>query len=376
MEFETEAIHAVPPDPEHGALTPPIYQTSTFAQDAVGEPRGDYDYSRAGNPTRAAYELTLARLEGATDGFAFASGLAATDTVLRLRPSAKVVCVADVYGGSFRLFDKVFSAHGYEFSYVAAAELSADPASHLAGADLVWLETPTNPLLSLVDIAAVCAAKPKDALVAVDNTFATPYLQRPLELGADLVVHSASKYLGGHADLIGGAVLTRDAALADQLRFLQMAVGAVQGPFDSWLALRGLKTLALRVERQSRSAMTLAIELERHPRVKQVFYPGLPSHPGHPLATRQMPRGYYGGMISFLATSADEAARICAATRLFILAESLGGVESLIEQPARMTHASSGDSSFAVPAELIRLSIGVEAVADLLADLEQALAPD
>jgi cystathionine beta-lyase/cystathionine gamma-synthase len=371
VEFETRAIHeGQEPDPATGAVIVPIYQTSTFAQTAVGEHKG-YDYARVGNPTRTALETCLASLEGATHGLAYASGLGATTTIMHLvDPGQKVLCVNDVYGGVYRMFSQVYASKGYRFAYATPGDIAEQIDEETR---LVWIESPTNPLLNIVDIAAVAAAAHAvGALVVVDNTFATPYLQQPLELGADIVVHSTTKYLGGHSDVIGGFAATSDDAIGERLRFLQKSLGAVPGPFDCWLVLRGLKTLALRMERHSSNAQAIAEFLAGHPRVASVLYPGLPSHPGHELAARQMPRGF-GGMVSFLAESEDEAVALVARTDVFILAESLGGVESLIEHPARMTHASTATGPFAAPAELVRLSVGIEAVGDLLADLERAL---
>ena len=370
MDFETRAIHdGQEPDPATGSVTVPIYQTSTFVQDAVGENKG-YDYSRTANPTRRALETCLASLEGAEYGFAFSSGMGATTTVMHLiSPGERVVAVNDVYGGTYRLFSKVYEPKGYEFEFAphdAIAEAVDDRTR------LVWLETPTNPLLNLVDIRAVAdAAKKAGAVVAVDNTFATPYLQRPLELGADIVVHSTTKYLGGHSDLIGGFAATSDPTVAERLAFLQNSLGAVPGPFDSWLVLRGLKTLALRMQRHCENARAVAEFLDGHAAVERVLYPGLPDHPGHDVAARQM--SGFGGMVSFLAGSADEAVALVSRTAIWKLAESLGGVESLIEVPAAMTHASTSDAPFATPPNLVRLSVGIESPADLVADLESAL---
>jgi cystathionine beta-lyase/cystathionine gamma-synthase len=371
VEFETRAIHdGQDPDSATGAVIVPIYQTSTFAQTAVGENKG-YDYARSGNPTRTALETCLASLEGAAHGLAYASGLAATTTIMHLvDPGQRVVCVNDVYGGVYRMFSQVYESKGYRFAYATPGEIvgAIDEETRL-----VWVETPTNPLLNVVDIRAVAdAAHAVGALVVVDNTFATPYLQQPLELGADIVLHSTTKYLGGHSDVIGGFAATNDDAIGERLRFLQKSLGGVPGPFDCWLVLRGLRTLALRMERHSSNAQAIAEFLEGHERVESVLFPGLPSHPGHELAARQMPRGF-AGMVSFLAESEEEAVALVARTKLFILAESLGGVESLIEHPARMTHASTATGPFAAPAELVRLSVGIEAVDDLLADLAQAL---
>ncbi|MBK8540404.1 MAG: cystathionine gamma-synthase [Ardenticatenia bacterium] len=373
--FSTRAIHeGQAPDPTTGAVIVPIYQTSTYAQQAVGEHKG-YEYSRTGNPTRTAYETALASLENADWGLAFASGMGATSTLLYLLESGDHVLAADdLYGGTYRLFDKVLRRYGIDFSFVDLSDASVVAAALRPNTRMVWIETPTNPMLKLVDIAAVsAAARAQDALVVVDNTFASPYLQQPLDLGADMVMHSATKYLGGHSDLVGGVVAGRGEALRARLAFLQNAAGVVPGPMDSWLALRGLKTLALRMERHSKSGLALATWLEGHPRVERVIYPGLPSHPSHALALRQMPRGH-GGMVSFVVKGGEaEARRIVAATRLFTLAESLGGVESLIELPAAMTHLSVADSPLAVPPGLVRLSVGIEDLEDLRADLAQAL---
>ncbi len=375
MEFETRAIHTgQAPDPETGAVIVPIYQTSTFAQEAVGRFR--YDYSRTANPTREALETCLASLERAEHGLAFASGMAAATTVMHLvSPGERVVSVNDVYGGTYRLFERVYAPKGYSFDYVTAEEMGAGLAARLdERTRLVWVETPTNPFLRVVDLAAAAeAAHAVGALLVVDNTFATPYLQRPLELGADLVLHSTTKYLGGHSDVIGGFVATGDGALAERLGFLQNSLGAVPGPFDSWLVLRGLKTLSLRMREHCANARQVAAFLDEHPAVARVHYPGLASHPGHEIAARQMRD--FGGMVSFeVEGSREDALRIVERTRLFTLAESLGGVESLIEHPGLMTHASLAGSPFELPDTLIRLSVGIEAAADLLADLEQALA--
>jgi cystathionine beta-lyase/cystathionine gamma-synthase len=370
MDFETRAIHeGQQPDPATGAITVPIYQTSTFVQDAVGENKG-YDYSRSGNPTRTALQLCLASLEGAQHGAAFSSGLGAVTTLMHLvNPGDRVVCVNDVYGGVYRMFSQIYAPKGYEIDFVPDAEVAAAIDERTR---LVWLETPTNPMLNLVDVkAAADAAHAVGALVVVDNTFATPYLQRPLELGADVVVHSTTKYLGGHSDLIGGFAATNDPTVAERLYFLQKSLGAVPGPFDSWLVLRGLKTLAIRMRQHCENAHAIAEFLDGHPKVEQVLYPGLESHPGHEIAQRQM--SDFGGMISFLASSEEEAIAICARTKIWKLAESLGGVESLIELPAQMTHASTADAPFAVPKNLIRLSVGIESADDLIADLEAAL---
>jgi len=375
MDFQTRAIHAgQDPDPITGAVTVPIYQTSTYAQDGVGKPRGGFDYSRSANPTRRALEVCLASLESTEHGLAFGSGMAATTTVMHLlSPGAHVVSLGDVYGGTYRLFSRVYEPKGYRFTYLAADSFADElPGALEGGADLVWLETPTNPLLNIVDIAAAAeAAHAAGALLAVDNTFASPYLQRPLEHGADLVVHSTTKYLGGHSDLVGGFVAIADGELAERLWFLQNSLGGVPGPLDSWLVLRGLKTLAVRMRAHCDNAARIAEFLEAHPRVTRVLYPGLASHPGHEIAARQMDG--FGGMLSFLAESEAEAVRVAESTEIWALAESLGGVESLIEHPGRMTHASTADSPFAAPSELIRLSVGIESADDLIADLERAL---
>jgi cystathionine gamma-lyase len=374
MDFETRAIHeGQEPDPATGALTVPIYQTSTYVQDAVGENKG-YDYSRAANPTRTALQLCLASLEGAEHGVAFASGLAATTTLMHLvSPGDRIVSVNDVYGGVYRMFSQIYAPKGYDFAYLSAAELGQDLADHLdERTRIVWIESPTNPLLNIVDIrAAADAAHAVGAVVVVDNTFATPYLQRPLELGADVVVHSTTKYLGGHSDLIGGFAATNDPTIAERLRFLEKSLGAIPGPFDCWLVLRGLKTLAVRMRQHCENARRVAGFLEAHSAVEQVLYPGLESHPAHEVARRQMRD--FGGMISFLVGSEEEAVELVARTRIWKLAESLGGVESLIEHPARMTHASTADAPFAAPRNLVRLSAGLESAEDLVADLEAAL---
>jgi cystathionine gamma-synthase len=370
VDFETRAIHeGQEPDPATGAVVVPIYQTATYAQEGVGEHRG-YDYSRTANPTRRALELCLASLEGAEHGFAFSSGMGATTTVLHLvAPDQGVVAIDDVYGGTYRLFSKVYAPKGYAVEYAPAGELAAAIDERTR---LVWVETPTNPLLTIVDIRTVSErAHEVGATVVVDNTFATPYLQRPLELGADLVVHSTTKYLGGHSDLIGGFACTNDPTIAERLGFLQNSLGAVPGPFDAWLVLRGLKTLALRMQRHCENARMVAQFLDGRPEVERVLYPGLASHPGHELAARQM--SDFGGMVSFLAASPEEADAIAGRTQIWTLAESLGGVESLIEVPAAMTHASTADAPFASPPNLVRLSVGIESVDDLVADLEAAL---
>jgi cystathionine gamma-synthase len=375
MEFETRAIHeGQEPDPATGAITTPIYQTSTYVQEAVGIHKG-YDYARVANPTRTALQECIASLEGAAHGHAFSSGLGAATTLMHLlSPGDHVVAVNDVYGGIYRMFTQVYEPKGYRFTFLTAEEISSGLASHLEEQTrLVWLETPTNPALNVVDIAAASeAAHAAGAQVVVDNTFATPYLQQPLALGADVVLHSTTKYLGGHSDVIGGFLATNDDATAERLAFLQKSLGAVPGPFDSWLVLRGVKTLAVRMDRHCRNAEAVAVFLERHRSVERVLYPGLPSHPGHAIAARQMRS--FGGMVSFLLADEQEAVDLVARTKIWKLAESLGGVESLIEHPARMTHASTADAPFAVPPTLIRLSVGIESAEDLIEDLESALA--
>jgi cystathionine beta-lyase/cystathionine gamma-synthase len=375
MDFETRAIHeGQEPDPATGAIITPIYQTSTYVQDAVGEHKG-YDYSRVANPTRTALQVALASLENADHGIAFSSGLGATTTLMHLvDPGQRVVLLADVYGGVYRMTSQVYEPKGYLFDYVPADEFG-NLREHLDdNTRIVWVESPSNPLLNVVDIqAAAAAAHEVGAILVVDNTFATPYLQRPLDLGADVVVHSTTKYLGGHSDTVGGFVATNDPTIADRLYFLQKSLGAVPGPFDAWLVLRGIKTLAVRMRRHCENAMAIAVWLERRGRVERVLYPGLPSHPQHALAARQMHD--FGGMVSFLAASEEEAIALVGRTKLFQLAESLGGVESLIEVPAKMTHASTATAPFAAPPNLVRLSVGIESVTDLIADLEHALVP-
>ncbi|MBK1785620.1 cystathionine gamma-synthase [Prauserella cavernicola] len=375
--FETRAIHAgQQPDPRTGSVIVPIYQTSTYAQDGVGGTReGDYEYSRTANPTRTALEEALAALEGARHTLAFASGMAATDAVLRttLRPGDHLVLGNDVYGGTFRLIDKVLTQWGVDYSVAHLSDLDEVRAAMRPETKLVWCESPTNPLLGIADIAALAqVAHVGGARLVVDNTFATPYLQTPIELGADIVVHSTTKYLGGHSDVVGGAVVTNSDELREQLFFLRNSAGAVPGAFDAWLTLRGLKTLAVRMERHCDNAERVVEALTRHPKVSRVYYPGLAEHPGHDVATKQMRR--FGGMVSFDHADGERAALDAAAgTKLFILAESLGGVESLIEHPGRMTHASVAGSLLQVPAQLVRLSVGIEDARDLIADLEQAL---
>jgi cystathionine gamma-synthase len=377
MKFETLAIHAgQEPDPSTGAVMTPIYQTSTYAQDGVGRPRNGYEYSRTKNPTRKALEDCLAALEGGTHGLAFASGLAATDTVMKLLGSgAHVLAGNDVYGGTYRLFDKVLRQYGLDFSFVDTTDPETVAGSLRPDTRLVWLETPTNPLLSVSDIrvmAQVVGAHPNRPLLVVDNTFATPYLQRPLELGANIVVHSTTKYLGGHSDVVGGALIVKDEALYERLAFLQNAAGAVPGPMDCFLVLRGIKTLHVRMDRHAESAQTIARFLEGHPKIGRVIYPFLESHAQFPIARQQMRSG--GGMISFIAKGGRESAiKIAEGTHIFTLAESLGGVESLIEVPAAMTHLSTAGSQLEVDAGLVRLSVGLENVDDLLLDIGQAL---
>ncbi|TKG61363.1 cystathionine gamma-synthase [Prauserella endophytica] len=375
--FETRAIHAgQEPDPRTGSVIVPIYQTSTYAQDGVGGTReGDYEYSRTANPTRTALEEALAALEGARHTLAFGSGMAASDAVLRatLRPGDHLVLGNDVYGGTFRLIDKVLTQWGVTYSVAHLSDLDEVRAALRPETKLIWCESPTNPLLGVSDIPALAQiAHVGGARLVVDNTFATPYLQTPIELGADIVVHSTTKYLGGHSDVVGGAVVTNSDELREQLFFLRNASGAVPGAFDAWLTLRGLKTLAVRMERHCDNAERVVEALVRHPKVSRVYYPGLTEHPGHDVAAKQMRR--FGGMVSFDHADGEQAALDAAArTRLFILAESLGGVESLIEHPGRMTHASVAGSLLQVPAELVRLSVGIEDARDLVADLEQAL---
>jgi cystathionine beta-lyase/cystathionine gamma-synthase len=375
VKFETRAIHeGQEPDPATGAAITPIYQTSTYVQEAVGVHKG-YDYSRVGNPTRTALQTALASLENAAHGIAFSSGIGATSTLMHLvDPGDRVVLIADVYGGVYRMTSQVYEPKGYVFDYLEAAEF-ASLGDHLdERTRMVWIETPSNPLLNVIDIAAAAeAAKEAGAILVVDNTFATPYLQNPLDLGAHAVVHSTTKYLGGHSDVVGGFVATNDPTIAERLFFLQKSLGAVPGPFDCWLVLRGLKTLAVRMERHCENARAIAAWLEKQAGVTRVLYPGLESHPGHEVAARQMRD--FGGMISFLVESEEEAVELVGRTRLFLLAESLGGVESLIEHPARMTHASTAEAPFAAPRNLVRLSVGIEAVDDLIEDLESALVP-
>lgn len=371
---ETLAVHAgVEPEPVTGAIMTPIFQTSTYVQRAPAEHTG-YEYSRTDNPTRTALQTALATLEGGRHALAFASGLAATDTVLRLlKPGDHVIAGNDVYGGTYRLFERVVSRYGITFSWVDLANLEAVQAAITPATRLIWLETPTNPGMRLADISAIAGLRPAGVWLAVDNTFASPILQSPLALGADLVIHSTTKYIGGHSDVVGGAVMLNDSDIYAQLKFLQNAVGAVPAPMDCFLTLRGIKTLAIRIDRHCHNALGVARFLESHPRVARVLYPGLESHPQHALAKQQM-RGF-GGMISFIVRDGEASARALAAkTKLFALAESLGGVESLIEHPYSMTHASTADSEIATDPALVRISVGIEHIDDLIADLGAALA--
>ncbi|MFI1463160.1 cystathionine gamma-synthase [Nocardia carnea] len=374
--FTTRAVHAgYDPDPRTGAVNVPVYASSTFAQDGVGGLRDGYEYARTGNPTRTVLEANLAALESGRYGRAYASGMAATDCALRamLRPGDHIVIPDDAYGGTFRLIDKVFTGWGISYTAAAVADIDAMRAAIRPETKLIWVETPTNPLLNIGDIPALAdIAHTSGAKLVVDNTFATPYLQQPLLLGADVVVHSTTKYLGGHSDVIGGALITDDAELDAAFAFLQNGAGAVPGPFDAFLTLRGTKTLSLRMDRHCDNAETLAEFLSRNPAISKVIYPGMPEHPGHAVADKQMRR--FGGMISVRLAGGLEAARkLCSRTEVFTLAESLGGVESLIEHPAAMTHASTEGSDLEVPADLVRLSVGIEDISDLLSDLEQAL---
>ncbi|MEV1199355.1 cystathionine gamma-synthase [Microbispora rosea] len=374
--FETLAIHAgQEADPHTGAVVPPIYAVSTYKQDGVGGLRAGYEYSRSANPTRTALEDALAAVEGGVRGLAFASGLAAEDTLLRTvcKPGDHVVIPDDAYGGTYRLFSRVLQEWGVSFDPVPLGDLDAVRAAVRPDTKAIWVETPTNPLLNVADIAALAAvAHDGGAVLVVDNTFASPYLQQPLSLGADVVVHSTTKYVGGHSDVVGGALVTRSADLGDRLAYHQNAMGAVAGPFDAWLTLRGLKTLGVRMDRHCDNAERVVDLLLSHPKVVQVLYPGLPEHPGHEIAAKQMRR--FGGMVSFRVEGGEEAAvEICNRAKLFTLGESLGGVESLIEHPGRMTHASAAGSPLEVPADLVRLSVGIETVDDLLADLTEAL---
>ncbi|WP_337109797.1 cystathionine gamma-synthase [Prescottella equi] len=374
--FSTRAIHAgYEPDPQTGAVNVPIYASSTFAQDGVGGMRGGFEYARTGNPTRRPLEANLAALESGTFGRAFGSGMAATDCVLRslLRPGDHLVIPNDAYGGTFRLIDKVFTQWGIEYTPAAVSDVDAVRAAIRPNTKLVWVETPTNPLLNVGDIAAISeVAQAAGAKLVVDNTFASPYLQQPLQLGADIALHSTTKYIGGHSDVVGGALVTNDEELDTKFAFLQNGAGAVPGPFDAFLTMRGIKTLALRMERHSDNAEKIVDLLTGHSAIAQVIYPGLESHPGRAVAAKQMRR--FGGMISVRLKGGRQAALdFCARTQIFTLAESLGGVESLIEHPGAMTHASTAGSALEVPEDLVRLSVGIEDAADLLADVEQAL---
>ncbi|MFL6054363.1 MAG: cystathionine gamma-synthase [Actinoallomurus sp.] len=374
--FETLAIHAgQEADPATGAVVSPIYQVSTYKQDGVGGLRGGYEYSRSANPTRTALEECLAALEGGVRGLAFASGMAAEDTLLRTicKPGDHVLIPDDAYGGTYRLISKVLARWGVAYDPVSLTDVQAVRAAVRPETKVIWVETPTNPLLGVADIAALAhVARETGVRLVVDNTFASPYLQRPLALGADIVVHSTTKYIGGHSDVVGGALVAADVELAQELAFHQNAMGAVAGPFDAWLTLRGIKTLGVRMDRHCANATRVAEFLTRHPRVGAVHYPGLPQDPGHEVAAKQMRA--FGGMVSFRHADGEEAAvRVCERAKVFTLGESLGGVESLIEHPGRMTHASAAGSPLEVPGDLVRLSVGIEDIDDLLADLEQAL---
>jgi cystathionine gamma-lyase len=370
--IDTLAIHAgVEPDPTTGAIMTPIYQTSTFVQESPNQHKG-YEYSRSGNPTRAVLEANIAALEGGKYGLAFASGLASIDTIMRLfHPGDHIIVGNDVYGGTFRLFDKVLSRYGLQFSWVDQTSLDAVKNAFTEKTRLLWLETPTNPYLALGDIAELAASAPQNVIVGVDNTFASPAIQQPLKLGADIVMHSSTKYINGHSDVVGGLLALNDDKLYEELKFFQNAAGAVPAPMDCFLTLRGVKTLGIRIERHSENALKIAQMIEDHPKVKQVLYPGLESHPQHELAKKQMK--HFGGMVSLILGSEEEAKQMVSRTKLFALAESLGGVESLIEHPASMTHASTADSELAVDPALVRLSVGIENVNDLLNDIRQAL---
>jgi cystathionine gamma-synthase len=374
--FNTRAIHAgQEPDPVTGAVIVPVHLTTTYKQDGVGGLRGGYEYSRSANPTRTALQEALAALEQGTTGMAFASGLAAEDTLLRTvcEPGSHIVLAGDAYGGTFRLISRVQARWGVEYTPADLGDLDAVRAAMRPSTRVIWCETPTNPLLNIADIAGLAqVASEAGALLVVDNTFASPYLQQPLTLGADVVVHSTTKYLGGHSDVVGGALITADPGLGEQLAYNQNAMGAVAGPFDSWLVLRGIKTLGVRMDRHQANAARIAEFLLGHPAVASVLYPGLPDHPGHEIAAKQM--SGFGGMLSFrLRGGEEQALKVCERAQVFTLAESLGGVESLIEHPGRMTHASAAGSPLEVPADLVRLSVGIEDAEDLLADLEQAL---
>jgi cystathionine beta-lyase/cystathionine gamma-synthase len=377
MGFATDAIHAgQEPDPSTGAITTPIYQTSTYVQEGLGKHKG-FEYARTQNPTRLALERCLATLERGERGFAFGSGMAATTTVTQLlRPRDHVLASNNMYGGTFRLFDQVVSHNGVEFSYVDTADLAAVEAAWKPNTKLLYVETPTNPSMIISDLRALASLAPsKGAWLCVDNTFMTPYFQRPIELGAHLVVHSTTKYLNGHSDMVGGAIVSNEPAITERIQFLQNAVGAVPGPFDCWLVLRGLKTLPVRMERHDANGRVIAAWLAKHPKVKKIYYPGLPTHPGHDLHQRQA--SGFGGMIAFDTGSLERGALVLKRTRLFALAESLGGVESLISHPATMTHASvprAERERTGLTDGLVRISVGIEDLADLQGDLDQALA--
>jgi cystathionine beta-lyase/cystathionine gamma-synthase len=373
-QFETRAIHGgQQPDPTTGAVMPPVYQTSTYIQAEPGEHKG-YEYSRTDNPTRTALQNLLASMEGGDYALSYSSGMAAIDTLMRLfDPGDHTIVGNDVYGGTYRLFDKVLSRYGLAFTFVDIANLDAVEAAIQPNTKLIWLETPTNPLLSIADIKAMTELAGEDIKIAVDNTFASPYLQQPLDLGADYVIHSTTKYIGGHSDVVGGAIVLNDEGDYEQLKFLQNAIGAVPGPMDCFLTLRGAKTLHIRMDRHSQNALQIARYLEDQSAIERVYYPGLESHPGHEVAKKQMRD--YGGMISIVFKDGEEAARkFASSTTIFALAESLGGVESLIEHPRIMTHASTNDSDFSISPALVRLSVGIENVDDLLGDIQQALA--
>ncbi|MEE4022314.1 cystathionine gamma-synthase [Gordonia sp. PKS22-38] len=374
--FSTQAIHAgYDPDPQTGAVNVPIYASSTFAQDGVGGLRDGFEYARTGNPTRRVLEANIAAIERGTYGRGFASGMAATDALLRatLRPGDHLVIPNDAYGGTFRLIDKVFTQWGITYSAAPVSDVDAVRAAITPATKLVWIETPTNPLLNVGDIEALAAvAHDAGAKLVVDNTFASPYLQQPLLLGADVVLHSTTKYLGGHSDVVGGALVTNDEEIDEAIAFLQNGAGAVPGPFDAYLTMRGIKTLAVRMDRHCDNAEKIVEFLSAHPKIDSVLYPGLPTHPGHDVAGKQMRR--FGGMVSVRLKGGQVAAQeFCARTEVFTLAESLGGIESLIEHPGAMTHASTAGSLLEVPADLVRLSVGIEDIADLLGDLENAL---
>ena len=379
MKFNTKVIHGGQHhDPSTGAVMPPVYQTSTFLQTSPGVPVGEYEYSRAANPTRTALENALASIENGTRGLAFSSGLAATDCVLRsFKAGDEIIAMDDLYGGTYRMFTKIYKDSGIKFHFVDMNELEKFKSLINENTKLVWVETPTNPLMKLADIEAIAKiTKEKKVLFAVDNTFATPYLQKPLDLGADIVMHSATKYLGGHSDVIAGALITKDEKLGEQLHFQQFATGATLGPQDSFLVLRGIKTLSLRVQRHCENGEKVSEFLNNHPKVKTVFYPGLKSHPFHDLAKKQMKNGF-GGMVSFTFESGkkEDAISFLEKLEVFTLAESLGGVESLANHPALMTHASIPEDKrkeIGISDDLVRLSVGIEDIEDLLADLEQA----